>query len=350
MVRLVRRLACGRRRWADRGQCRPASAGVAGAGALLAGAGSRLGQVALRVRDHNGRAAMAGENLWPESAASWRADRGRGVPGAEDEPHDRPHGRGHRRADEVEPGNGGLVARPDRGAPAHGPQRGPHGVRQEAQPRQVDAVAGGGDDVIGGQLQPSRDVQQHLPVLLPRPRPRSGRCGPGTGPRRARAASRPRPGPSAVRRPVHPGALRQAPEQLRVVGVEPGGPARAEPGLGFPAAAGRSGRSGASGSPFQAMAGSLARTWTAAPCSCSSAADSRADWPAPTTTTSLAAERRQVGVRRAVRARRGGQVRQRRGHVGEMLHADGHDHLAGRELLAVGQGERESAGPPESGR
>ena len=48
----------------------------------------------------------------------------------------------------------------------------------------------------------------------------------------------------------------------------------------------RSGRSGSSGSPFQATAGSLARTWTAAPFSCSSAADSRADWPAPTTTTS----------------------------------------------------------------
>ena len=47
----------------------------------------------------------------------------------------------------------------------------------------------------------------------------------------------------------------------------------------------RSGRSSASGSPFHARAVLRATTWTAAPLSCSSAADSSADWPAPMTAT-----------------------------------------------------------------
>ena len=154
--------------------------------------------------------------------------------GTEDEPHNRSHGGSHRWSDEIEPGNGRLVVGADGRAPAHGPQRGPYRFWQERKPLEVDAVAGRGDHMIGGNVRTAaRNLQPYLPVehlgrynrlasphgkLALHPRPEPG--GPGR--------------PQRGARPVHPGLLRQAPEQLRMVGVEPRGPTRAEPGLGLP--------------------------------------------------------------------------------------------------------------------
>ena len=111
-----------------------------------------------------------------------------------------------------------------------------------------------------------------------------------------------------------------------------------------------SGRSGASGSPFQASwllpgqdlhrGAVLVQQRRRLQRRLASADDD--DLPA--------AERRQVRVRRAVRAQRRRAARQRRGHVGEVLDADGDDDLPGQYPLDAAQVQLETVVALRPGR
>ena len=84
--------------------------------------------------------------------------------------------------------------------------------------------------------------------------------------------------------PADPAGLGQVPEGGRLPRIEPGAPARAQPGFGLTQPLQQRPVRGER-RPFQTTSGLRITIWTWAPRSCSSAADSRADWPAPTTMT-----------------------------------------------------------------
>ena len=230
--------------------------------------------------------------------------------GAVDEPHDRSDGGRDGRADDVQARHRGLVVMVDGRGLVHGAQLRLQPGVQERQPGQVRPVAGGRDDVVGLQL-----AGRPVPGDQAEPDRVAGAAGTAVAERTAWLV---RTGNWSSTRDAQPG--RRRPGRAR---SGPGRSWSARAGAGTAPGAGSRTRSTSpsrgpdSGSrdPLRqrpvrverhavpAPPGSARATiWTSAPCSCSRAALSSADWPAPTTTTRWPANVAQVGVHRGVRA------------------------------------------------
>ena len=207
------------------------------------------------------------------------------------------------------PGTTGLVVAVQRRGAGHRAQPGPQLRVQEGQPAQVGPVAGGRDDMVGGQLGPLPggvgDGQPDPVAARPPPRPGRGRPGSGTRPPPGRAASWLRPG----RARSGPGRSGWTPAGAGT-GRAAGSRTRCSSRSPAPASGSRSrcssGRSGPAAAPFHTtcclrtipdLGAALVQQGRGFQRRLAGADDQHA----------LAAERGQVGVRGAVRARRRGQ-------------------------------------------